>query len=303
MVSYGHDLQFGVFVSPIAEPAHHAAELAVVAEAAGLDLITFQDHPYNPQFLDTWTLISYAASVTSTIHLAGNVLNLPLRDPVQLARATASLDQLSGGRIELGIGAGAFWDGIGAMGGKKLTAGQSIEALGEGIELIREIWKADEPTSVSTDGSHYRVDGITRGPAPAHDIGVWVGAYKPRILRLTGRLADGWLPSLAYLPSGPASMAEMNAEIDAAAIAAGRQPSDIRRMLNINGRFLQQERGLFQGPVETWARQIVEIERDYGTSTFILASDDPQTIALFGTVVAPMAREMAGAPATAGISG
>ncbi len=203
MTSYGHDLQFGVFVSPVAEPAQHAAELAVVAEAAGLDLVTFQDHPYNPQFLDTWTLIAYAASVTETIHLAGNVLNLPLRDPVELARATATLDRLSGGRIELGIGAGAMWDGIGAMGGKKLSAGQSIEALGEGIELIRELWKADEPTSVSLEGTHYRVEATTRGPAPAHEIGIWVGAYKPRILRLTGRLADGWLPSLGYLPEGP----------------------------------------------------------------------------------------------------
>jgi len=291
VTSYGHDVQFGVFVSPIAEPAQHAAELALVAEAAGLDLVTFQDHPYNPQFLDTWTLIAYAASVTSRIHLAGNVLNLPLRDPVQLARATASLDRLSSGRIELGLGAGAFWDGIGAMGGKRLTAGQSIEALGEGIELIREVWKANEPTSVSMDGSHYRVEAAQRGPKPAHDIGIWVGAYKPRILRLTGRLADGWLPSLGYLPEGPTSLTAMNAEIDDAAIAAGRHPSDIRRMLNINGQFLQQERGLFQGPVESWARQIVELERDYGISTFILASDDPQTIALFGTVVAPMARE------------
>ena len=192
MTSYGHDLQFGVFVSPVAKPAQHAAELAVVAEAAGLDLITFQDHPYNPQFLDTWTLIAYAASVTEKIHLAGNVLNLPLRDPVELARATASLDRLSGGRIELGIGAGAMWDGIGAMGGKKLSAGQSIEALGEGIELIRELWNADEPTSVSMDGTHYRVEATQRGPAPAHDIGIWVGAYKPRILRLD-RAACGWL--------------------------------------------------------------------------------------------------------------
>jgi alkanesulfonate monooxygenase SsuD/methylene tetrahydromethanopterin reductase-like flavin-dependent oxidoreductase (luciferase family) len=291
MMTYNHDLQFGVFVSPVAEPASHAAELAVVAEAAGLDLITFQDHPYNSQFLDTWTLIAYAASVTSRIHLAGNVLNLPLRDPVHLARATASLDRLSGGRIELGIGAGAFWDGIGAMGGRKLTAGQSIEALSEGIELIREVWKGNEPTSVSMEGTHYRVEAAPRGPAPAHDIGIWVGAYKPRILRLTGRLADGWLPSLGYLPEGPASLTAMNAEIDGAAIAAGRQPSEIRRMLNINGQFLQQERGLFQGPTETWARQIAELERDYGISTFILASDDPQTIALFGTVVAPMARE------------
>ena len=83
MTTYGHDLQFGIFVSPVAEPADHAVELAVVAEEAGLDLVTFQDHPYNPQFLDTWTLIAYAASKTSRIHLAGNVLNLPQPSALQ----------------------------------------------------------------------------------------------------------------------------------------------------------------------------------------------------------------------------
>jgi alkanesulfonate monooxygenase SsuD/methylene tetrahydromethanopterin reductase-like flavin-dependent oxidoreductase (luciferase family) len=293
MTRYGHDLQFGIFASPVAEPAQHAVELAVVAEAAGLDLMTFQDHPYNPQFLDTVTLLTYAASKTSRIRLAGNVLNLPLRDPVELARSIASLDRLSGGRIELGIGAGAFWDGIGTMGGRKLTAGQSIEALAEGIEIIRALWQANEPTSFSFDGEHYRVDAARRGPAPAHEVSIWVGAYKPRILRLTGRLATGWLPSLGYLPEGPASLAAMNEQIDAAAITAGRDPSDIRRMLNINGRLQQQERGLFQGPPEGWARQIVELERDYGISTFILATDDPQMIAVFGTVIAPLARDLA----------
>src|SRR4051794_34295571 len=165
MTSYGHDLQFGIFASPVAEPAEHAVDLALVAEEAGLDLVTFQDHPYNPQFLDTWTLIAFAASRTSRIRLSGNVLNLPLRDPVELARSVASLDQLSGGRIELGLGAGAFWDGIGAMGGRKLSAGQSIEALSEGIELVRAIWD-DEPTSLSFEGEHYRVEGAHRGPAP-----------------------------------------------------------------------------------------------------------------------------------------
>lgn len=293
MSSYGHELQFGIFATPAAEPAGHAVDLAMVAEEAGLDLVTFQDHPYNPQFLDTWTLIANAASKTSRIHLAGNVLNLPLRDPVQLARAAASLDRLSGGRIELGLGAGAFWDGIYSMGVRKLTAGQSIEALAEGIEIIRAVWNADEPTSLSFEGTHYRLDAAERGPAPAHEIGIWVGAYKPRILRMTGRLADGWLPSLGYLQGGPPAMTAMNEEIDKAAIAAGRRPSDIRRMLNINGRFQQQERGLFQGPPDAWARQIVELERDYGTSVFILAADDPQAIALFGTMVAPMARELA----------
>jgi alkanesulfonate monooxygenase SsuD/methylene tetrahydromethanopterin reductase-like flavin-dependent oxidoreductase (luciferase family) len=294
MTSYGHDLQFGIFATPVAEPAEHAVDLAVIAEEAGLDLITFQDHPYNPQFLDTWTLLAYAASMTSRIHLAGNVLNLPLRDPVQLARAVASLDQLSGGRIELGLGAGAFWDGIGAMGAHKLTAGQSIEALAEGIEIIRAIWDTGNPTSLTFEGAHHQLEAAQRGPTPAHPIGIWIGAYKPRILRLTGRLADGWLPSLGYLPGGPPDMEDMNAEIDSAAIAAGRQPSDIRRMLNINGRFQQQERGLFQGPPETWARQIVELERDYGASTFILAADDLGTIELYGTVVARLARELAG---------
>jgi alkanesulfonate monooxygenase SsuD/methylene tetrahydromethanopterin reductase-like flavin-dependent oxidoreductase (luciferase family) len=293
MTSYGHELQFGVFASPVAEPAEHAVELAVVADAAGLDLVTFQDHPYNPQFLDTVTLLTYAGSKTSDIHLAGNVLNLPLRDPVELARSIASLDRLSGGRIELGIGAGAFWDGIGTMGGRKLTAGQSIGALAEGIEIMRALWRSDEPTSFSFEGDHYRVEAARRGPAPAHEVGIWIGAYKPRILRLTGRLATGWLPSLGYLPEGPVSLAAMNAEIDAAAIAAGRRPEAIRRMLNINGRLQEQERGLFQGPPESWARQIVELERDYGISTFILATDDLQMIALFGTVIAPMARELA----------
>ncbi len=291
MTTYGHDLRFGVFVSPVAEPASHGVELAIVAEEAGLDLITYQDHPYNPQFLDTWTLLSAAASRTTRIHLAGNVLNLPLRHPVELARSVASLDQLSGGRIELGLGAGAFWDGIGAMGGHKLTAGQSIEALAEGIELIRALWDTNNPTSLVFEGEHYRVESAQRGPAPAHDIGIWIGAYKPRILRLTGRMATGWLPSLGYLPEGPASLTAMNVEIDKAAIAAGRQLSDIRRMLNINGQFQQQERGLFQGPPESWARQIIELNRDYGISTFVLAADDPATIALFGTAVAPLARE------------
>lgn len=303
MTSYGHALQFGIFATPVAEPAAHAVDLAVVAEDAGLDLVTFQDHPYNPQFLDTWTLIAYAASRTSRIRLGGNVLNLPLRDPVQLARAVATLDRLSGGRIELGLGAGAFWDGIGAMGGSRLTAGQSIEALAEGIELIRAIWETEDPTSIEHDGTHYQANGLERGPAPAHPVELWVGAYKPRILRLTGRLADGWLPSLGYLPGGPPDMTAMNTEIDAASLAAGRDPSAVRRMLNINGRFMQSERGLFQGPPESWARQIAELERDYGTSVFILATDDPSVIALFGTVVAPLARELAAAgtsPAPAG---
>lgn len=292
MTDYGHDLLFGTFTTPTAEPAHQAVELAMVADRAGLDLVTFQDHPYQPAFHDTWTLLSYVASRTTQVHVASNVLNLPLRQPAVLARAAASLDRLSGGRFELGIGAGAFRDGIAAMGGNRLTPSESVAALDEAIGIIREIWNTEERGGVRRNGEHYRVNGAKRGPAPAHDIGVWVGAYKPRMLRLTGRLGDGWLPSLGYLQGGPPDLAEMNRHIDEAAAAAGRGPSDIRRLLNISGQFTSNNGGLLTGPPRQWAEELAGLTLDYGVTGFILAADDAPTIELFATEVAPAAREL-----------
>ena len=105
MTDYLHELQFGVFVPPIAEQADAVVQLAELAEVSGLDLVTFQDHPYQARFLDTWTLLSVIAAKTSTVRLAPNVANLPLRPPAVLARSVASLDILSSGRVELGLGA------------------------------------------------------------------------------------------------------------------------------------------------------------------------------------------------------
>ncbi len=292
---YGHDLLFGVFVTPVAQPAMQAVELAMVADRAGLDLVTFQDHPYQPAFYDTWTLISYAASRTEHIHLSTNVLNLPLRLPTVVARSAAGLDRLSGGRVELGIGAGGFWDGVNAMGGRRLTPGQSIKALEEAIQIIREIWATDKPGGVRVDGTYYQVKGAKRGPSPAHPIQIWVGAYKPRILGMTGRVADGWLPSLFYLPDGPASLKEMNQYIDEGAAAAGREPAAIRRLLNISGQFAQTGRSFLNGPPRQWAEDLAGLTVDYGITGFILAADDPATIELFASEVVPATRELVAA--------
>src|ERR1700730_12278732 len=109
---YGHELAFGVFLTPSSERPQAVVDLARVADQAGLDLVTFQDHPYQPAFLDTWTLLSYVAAQTQNVRLSGNVINLPLRNPAVLARSVASLDLLSGGRAELGIGAGGFAEAI-----------------------------------------------------------------------------------------------------------------------------------------------------------------------------------------------
>ncbi len=106
MNDYGHDLQFGVFITPTNSPVLQAVELAVVADKAGLDLATFQDHPYQPRFHDTWTLLSFVAARTERIRLSANVHNLPLRHPALLARSAASLDLLSGaGQLQRGAGA------------------------------------------------------------------------------------------------------------------------------------------------------------------------------------------------------
>jgi alkanesulfonate monooxygenase SsuD/methylene tetrahydromethanopterin reductase-like flavin-dependent oxidoreductase (luciferase family) len=295
MTDYGHDLLFGTFISPAVQPVTHAVDLAIVADRAGLDLATFQDHPYLPTFHDTWTLLSYVASRTERIHVSGNVLNLPLRQPAVLARSAASLDLLSGGRLELGLGAGGYWDAIEAMGGRRLTAGQGVTALDEAIQIIRGIWAVDEPGGVRVNGTYYQVKGAKRGPRPAHDIGIWVGAYKPRMLRLTGRAADGWLPSLPYLPGGPSDLEEMNKYIDEGAAAAGRDPSDVRRLLNISGQFASTGSGLLDGPPAQWAEQLAGLTLDYGISGFILMADDVTVTERFAAEVAPATRALVAA--------
>jgi alkanesulfonate monooxygenase SsuD/methylene tetrahydromethanopterin reductase-like flavin-dependent oxidoreductase (luciferase family) len=199
------------------------------------------------------------AARTSRVRLAGNVVNLPLRPPAVLARSVASLDLLSGGRAELGLGAGAFWDGIEAMGGRRLSPGQAMRALEEAIGIIRQFWDAGARGGVRADGEFYRVAGARRGPAPAHDVGIWLGAYRPKMLALTGRAADGWLPSLPNLEAG--GLAGGNKIIDEAAVEAGRSPGEVRRLLNIRGEFSRQSRGQLLGPPEQWAEEYQGVGR------------------------------------------
>ena len=275
MPDYGHPLRFGSFITPVNSPASQPVQLAVLSEELGLDLVTFQDHPYQPSFLDTWTLLSWAGARTERVQLSGNVLNLPLRQPAVLARSLASLDLLSGGRVSLGIGAGGFWDAIGAMGGRRLDPGQAVAALDEAIDVFRGIWDAAERRPLRIEGDYYRVVGAKRGPAPAHEIPIWIGAYKPRMLGLVGRKADGWLPSLSYLK--PGDLGRGNRLIDQAAEAAGRDPREITRLLNVTS---QQS-----------ADDLTRMALEDGISTFIVTGDDPQRLRHFATEIVPAVRE------------
>src|SRR5512132_4301109 len=194
----GAPTQFGISLVPATDDLDRIRELVGVADRAGLDLVGVQDHPYQRRFLDTWTLLAYAAARTERVRLVPDVVNLPLRPPAVLAKAAASLDVLSGGRLELGLGAGAFWEAIAAMGGPRRSGPESVDALEEAIAILRAFWAMQR--SVTLEGAHYAVRGARPGPAPAHPIGLWLGAYGPRMLALTGRLGDGWLPSVPRMP-------------------------------------------------------------------------------------------------------
>jgi alkanesulfonate monooxygenase SsuD/methylene tetrahydromethanopterin reductase-like flavin-dependent oxidoreductase (luciferase family) len=205
--------------------------LVRTADDVGLDVVGIQDHPYQARFLDTWSLIPTLLAQTTRVRIFTDVANLPLRPPAMMAKAAASLDVLSGGRFDLGLGAGAFTEIVARLGGQVRTRGETIEALEEAIAVIRLMW-SDAP-SVSYDGTYYRLADARPGPAPAHPIGIWLGAFKPRMLRLVGRKADGWLPSLGALSRD--ELREANALIDASAEQAGRDPRQVLRILNLQG--------------------------------------------------------------------
>src|ERR1043165_3483093 len=103
-------VELGAFVVP--DDPERVLEQVLAAERGGLDLVGIQDHPYQRRFLDTFSLLAFLAARTSRVRLFPDVANLPLRHPALLAKAAASIDVLSDGRFELGLGAGAFWDAI-----------------------------------------------------------------------------------------------------------------------------------------------------------------------------------------------
>jgi alkanesulfonate monooxygenase SsuD/methylene tetrahydromethanopterin reductase-like flavin-dependent oxidoreductase (luciferase family) len=284
-------LELGLSITPLAErPAAHV-ELARAADQGGLDLIGVQDHPYQPRFLDTWTLLSVLAAHTERVRLFPNVANLPLRPPAVLAKAAASLDVLSGGRVELGLGGGGFLEPVEAMGGPHRTPGESVDAVAEAIEVIRLAWSDER--SVSFEGRHYRLHGYHPGPAPAHPIEVWLGAVRPRMLALTGRASDGWVaPLLTYLPAEAVPAAQD--AIDEAARAAGRDPSAVRRLMNAPGTITDGARGAgpLDGPVEHWVETLASFARDLRFDTFIFwpGEEGVEQVERFAGEVAPALR-------------
>ncbi|HEX6708934.1 MAG TPA: LLM class flavin-dependent oxidoreductase [Rubrobacter sp.] len=289
MTDYGRDPEFGVSVAPLADPPDWAARLAKAADGAGLDLVGIQDHPYQRRFLDTWTLISTLVPETERVRFFPDVANLPLRPPAMLAKAAASLDVLSGGRIEMGLGAGTFWDAVVGMGGPRRSPGEAVRSVEEAIQVMRLVWS--EERSLRFEGEFYSLKGMRPGPHPVHDIGVWIGAYGPRMLNLIGRRADGWVPSFGYSP--PERLPEMQKRIDEGAAEAGREPKEIRRAYNLSGKIGEEGEGPLDGPASKWVETLTGFAIEHGMDTFIYwpSQDHERQVEVFANEVVPAVRE------------
>jgi alkanesulfonate monooxygenase SsuD/methylene tetrahydromethanopterin reductase-like flavin-dependent oxidoreductase (luciferase family) len=279
MPDYGRPIRFGVFPSPEAEKLDEIMALTRIAEDSGLDYVGIQDHPYQRRFLDTWMLMATVLARTEHVRVFPDVSNLPLRQPAVLAKSAASLDVMSGGRFELGLGAGAFWEAVEAMGGPRRSPGESVDALVEAIEVIRLMWS--DQRSVRFDGHHYRLAGVKPGPRPAHPIGIWLGAGGRRTLGIVGRSADGWVPSSGW--ATPDRLPAMHARID------------LTRVYNVWGT-IGGDGGFLQGDTAQWVDELTSLAVENGMDTFVFgpSADPVNQVQRFAEEVAPAVRAQVG---------
>lgn len=292
---------FGINIHPAAADMRREIAVAQAADAAGLDFISMQDHPYKGDFLETWTLLVTLGAQTARIRLLPNVANLALRPPAMLAKAAATLDILTNGRVELGLGTGAFWEAIASYGGPRRTPGEAVTALAEAIPLMRLLWQPFAPgEKVNFAGLHYQLDDAEPGPAPAHPIPIWVGALGPRLLMVTGRLGNGWIISSPRYPAE--TLAPMHAKIDAGARHAGRDPAAIRRWYNIAGEIVPPGHsattaarpGITVGSVGDWVAEILRYYRQFRMDTFVFRTttqENAQQAQIFAAEVVPAVKE------------
>jgi alkanesulfonate monooxygenase SsuD/methylene tetrahydromethanopterin reductase-like flavin-dependent oxidoreductase (luciferase family) len=280
-----HPLRFGYFLVPDADSPLIATAQRI--ERLGLDYAGIQDHPYHRGFADTWSLMAMIAASTSTLRVFPDVANLPLRPPAVMAKAAATIDLLSGGRFELGLGAGGFWDAIEAYGGPRRGPREALDALDEAITVIRMLWSGQR--GLRFEGTHYRLAGAQAGPVPAHPIGIWLGVYGPRALELAGRAADGWVPSFR---GDIGQIADMSRRLDDAITAAGRPSRAVRRILNVSGTITDgPSDGMFNGPATQWSDDLTQVAESYGFDTFIFWGEGDQQLDRFAQEIVPAVRE------------
>ena len=211
----------------VADP-QQVLELGPEAEQMGYDSLWVMDHLFNTGYIrerledrpyyHPMAMLSYMSATTSRVTLGTSVLVLPYHNPVELAKYAATLDQMSGGRVTLGVGVGAMTEEFEALG---IPMSQRGSLTNECINLMRELWASAKPEYHSRN---WDFSDLYFSPKPAQgSIPLWVGGSSPGALRRTARLGDGWHPT----GLSPEDFAIGRAEIHSLARTAGRNPDDI----------------------------------------------------------------------------
>jgi probable F420-dependent oxidoreductase len=247
--------RFGVNLPPSAAAGTDPVAYAREAESLGYDFVSTSDHPCgtSPSF-EVWTLLTWVAASTSRIGITTRVLGVPYRAPAMVAKMAESLSRLSGGRFTLGLGGGYSDEEFQAFGLGVPTPRQKVDGLGEAIQIMHGLWEQPEFTF---HGDRYQIEAAAMEPKPAHRIPIWLGTYGPRALDVTGRLADGWIPSLGFAP--PAQIGPMRDRILAAAESAGRDPACITCVYNVQvhvGEAAEQRPHVLSGAPEAIAERL-----------------------------------------------
>jgi len=301
------DITFGVNVDP-GTSYDAALRLTLLAEELGFDHALIQDHAYNPQFAETWTLLSALGGATERIALGPNVLTSPLHLPAMIAKQAATLDLITGGRLILGLGAGAWDEGIAGLGGPDLSGrGDKFRAFRDTLHIVRGLWEADG-APFSYEGKVLSVRNIRFGPTPSRRIPIITGAMGPQSLRLTAQLGDGISVSSSYVPAE--RLPSFRAQLDDGAREAGRDPAELRLYYNVMGfietgesRMRPRDPKVYWGDPDWWIDRLSTLVREAGVGGFTywpVAGDYAAQFRLFATGVVPGVRSrVTGAGATA----
>jgi len=300
----GHPLQLGIELPVSAADPGAAVRLARRAEELGLDLVVVADGTDDGGALDAWTVLGAVAGATGRVDLATRGLRLDGRPPAVLARAVASLDHLAGGRVTPGLAAGT--------GGA--DADDALDALAEGVDVLRGMWAAAEPGPLVHEGRHHRVPGAQRGPAPAHELALWLGATPGSAddgaRTLAARVADGWwLPTAGGAEGAQGARARLDAvrreqaALDAALTAAGRDAREVRRGLVLDGASLALDPRAVDAtaaPSAPVVDHLAALVLDAGVGTLVLAGADEAALVAFARVGAAVRDRVAAARAARG---
>ena len=178
------------------------------------------------------------------------VLGVPFRAPALVAKAAESLDRLSGGRLLLGLGAGGDDSEFRALGLPVRSPAEKVRGLEEAVRIVKGLWS--EP-SLTHHGTIYHTEDAQLDPKPAHRIPIWLGTFGERALEVTGRVADGWIPSRGYVPDE--ALPVMRDPGPRRGRASGPQPGRSHLRAEHPGHASTTERGRHPGRVHRAARQ------------------------------------------------